>query len=135
MKRMILGLLLVALNFPAHAGTIVVTIAGFSNLPAAAPSNWPSATVTYPGAVSPNTARTYTMNDADFQAMLTWLASTQLPLIETVMGLTPPITLPITPTAPQIWQTWPQIWVNGTKGAVQNFFTPLPAPPPPITIQ
>lgn len=132
MRKYLLAIALLLIAFPAWAGTIVVTIAGFANLPVTAPPGWPSASVTYPGGASPNTSRTYTVNDADFQLMLTWIAASQLNLIETIVGST---TLPLTATAPQIWQAWPQVWVNGTRIAVQQFFTPLPAPPSPISIQ
>lgn len=108
-------------------GTLIITAGGFSNLPATAPTGWP-ANVTWPGGASPNGAKTYTINDADWISLLTWTAASQTSIQGTVAA-------PSTPTPSQILLAWLLVWVNGTKNAVQQYFTSPPAPPSPITIQ
>jgi hypothetical protein len=69
-----------------------------------------------------NPSKTYTVSDADLQAVLTWAASA-------FVG-----TLPPSPTNTQILLAWIQNWINGTKVAVQQFQTAAPVPPAPINI-
>lgn len=69
-----------------------------------------------------NPSKSYTVSDADLQAVLNWAASA-------FAGALPP-----TPTNPQILQAWIQNWVNGTKSAVQQFQTPAPVPPAQVSI-
>lgn len=107
-------------------GTLIITAGGFSNLPASPPSGWPPA-VTWPGGASPNGSKTYTINDADWQSLLTWTAASQASIQGTPQT-------PSTPTAGQILLAWLTIWINATKNAVQQFQTPVPVPPPAITI-
>lgn len=125
--RKYLAALFLLIAIHAHAGTITITASGFATLPASAPPGWPS-TVTWPGSQSPNGTKTYTITDANWQSLLTWVAASQ----GSIQGTT---TSPSTPTAPQILLAWLQIWVNGTIIAVQQYFTTPASPPTPIVIQ
>lgn len=107
-------------------GTLTVTASGFAALPATAPANWP-ATVTYPAGGLPNGTKSYTISDADWETLLTWVASSQPSVQGTVQT-------PSTPTPAQLLLAWLSIWTVGTKNAVQQFNTPVAAPPAPITI-
>lgn len=69
-----------------------------------------------------NPSKVYTVSDADLQAVLNWAASA-------FAGA-----LPATPTNSQILLAWVQNWVNGTRSAVQQFQTPAPVVPAPVTI-
>ncbi len=100
-------------------GTLSITASGFAALPVSAPANWPAGIV-WPGSGSPNGTKAYTINDADWIALLTWTASSQA--------------VPVNPTAPQILLVWVQLWINGTRSAVQQFFTTPPSVPPTITV-
>jgi len=111
-------------------GTLTITAAGFSVLGASAPPNWPS-NVTFPATGNPNGTKTYTINDVDWLALLTWVAASQLNGIESITGTT---TLPQTPTAAQLLLAWLLIWTNGTKSAVQQYNIPAVVVPAPITI-
>jgi hypothetical protein len=106
-------------------GTITITAAGFANFGASPPANWRSSQATFPANGSPNGAKTYTINDADWLALLTWVAASQFQ---------PTASVPATPTAPQIVLAWLLVWINGTKQAVQQFNTTPPGAPPPIGI-
>jgi hypothetical protein len=127
MKRLLLATVFaVAFSAPAFAGTVTITGAGFANLPASPPAGWP-ANVVWPGGGSPNGTKAYTISDADWLILLTWVASAN-PQLATVPPQTPP-------TAPQILLAWVQNWINGTISAVQQYHTAAPVPPPPISIQ
>jgi len=115
-------------------GTLTISGAGFATLGATPPANWP-ANVTFPANGNPNGTKTYTVSDADWLRLLTWMATNQQPQIENVLGLSPPITFPLTPTAAQILLAWLQIWINGTKNAVQSFETPPAVIPTQINVQ
>lgn len=106
-------------------GTITITASGFSNLGSSAPVNWPSAKATFPANGSPNGSKTYTISDADWLSLLTWVASSQFQ----VTGNSP-----ASPTAPQILLAWLAIWINGTKEAVQQFNTTPAVVPATISI-
>jgi hypothetical protein len=69
-----------------------------------------------------NPSKSYTVSDADLQAVLDWATAA-------FAGALPP-----TPTNPQILQAWIQNWVNGTKSAVQQFKTEPAVVPPQITM-
>lgn len=127
MKRFLLAIAFLSAAMPAFAGTLTVTAGGFSTLPASAPAGWP-ATVTWPGSTSPNGSKVYTISDADWVKILTWVAASQTSIQGTV-------TTPSTPTAPQILLSWLQIWVNGTVSAVVQYFTTPAVPPAPPVIQ
>ncbi len=110
---------------PVLAGTLTITASGFANTPVSAPAGWPAG-ITWPGGQAPNGTKTFTISDADWVALITWSASATI---------TPNVTTPPTPTATQLLLNWVQIWANGTKTAVQQYFTQPAAPPAPITIQ
>lgn len=69
-----------------------------------------------------NPTKTYTVTDADLQSVLNWAAVA-------FAGSLPP-----TPTNAQILLAWIQNWINGTKTAVQQFQTPAPVVPSPVSI-
>lgn len=98
-------------------GTITITAAGFSNLPTSAPSGWPS-DVVYPASGATNGTKTYTVSDADWVTLITWAADMYF------SGSPPP-----SPTGQTILLAWVQGWVNATKNAIQQKFTPQPVPP------
>jgi hypothetical protein len=102
-------------------GTVTVTAAGFTTLPVAAPSQWPAG-VAWPGAVSPNGSKVYTISDADWLRIITWTAASQPGI-----GASPAIG--------QIILAGFQVWVNGVVQAVTQFFTvpAVPGTPPTIT--
>ena len=103
-------------------GTLTITAASFSALPAQAPTNWPTG-LTWPGAGSPNGTKSVTISDSDWIKLLTWTAASQIN----------PVVTPA-PTAPAILLAWVQVWINGTISAVQQFFTTPPVVPPAIGI-
>jgi hypothetical protein len=105
-------------------GTMTITAAGFTALPANPPANWPS-DVTWPAGGSANGSKVYTWSDADWIRLLTWVASSQSQF-RSGGGQ------PTTPTAAQILLAYVQSWVNGTITAEQQFSTKPPTPPPPI---
>jgi hypothetical protein len=72
-----------------------------------------------------NPSKSYTVSDADLQAVLNWAQ------VAFAGALPQP---PATPTNPQILLAWIQNWVNGTKSAVQQFNTPAPVAPAAPTI-
>lgn len=111
-------------------GTLTVTASGFSNLGASAPADW-SANVTFPANGSPNGTKTYTVSDADWLSLLTWMASAQQSQIG---GVVAPVNGVYSPSAAQILLAWLNIWINGTKSSVQQFKTQPAVVPPPITI-
>lgn len=117
-------------------GTLTITAAGFANLPATPPDNWP-ANVTYPTDQSPNGSKDYTITDADWQSLLTWVASTQSLAIGQTMGTPQNKSNPVlTPTAAQILLTWLQVYlVNPTVAGIQQFNMPPPVIPEPISMQ
>lgn len=112
-------------------GTLTITATGFSNLGASAPANWPT-NVTFPASGSPNGTKTYTVDDADWLTLLTWVANSQLSNIESVTGTT---SIPQVPSAAQLLLAWLLIWINGTKSSIQQANTTPPVVPAPITIQ
>ena len=129
--RLLLALVLALSPVLANAGTLIITAAGFTNLGATPPAGWP-ANVTWPAGASPNGSKTFTINDADWQGVLTWMAANQQAQISAVTGSS---VLPLTPTATQILLAWLQIWTKSTVAAVQQFNTAPAAPPAPISIQ
>lgn len=112
-------------------GTLTITASGFANLGAAAPAKWPTGTVTFPANGSPNGTKTYTVSDADWLSLLTWVASSQTGNLETILGTT---VLPLTPSAAQILLAWLAIWVNASKASIQQFNTVPAVVPSPITM-
>lgn len=112
-------------------GTLTITASGFSTLGASPPANWPSATATFPAGGNPNGTKTYTVSDADWLSLLTWVASSQFQPTAGSPGQPGP---PATPTAAQILLAWLAIWINGTKNAVQQYNTTPPVVPAPITV-
>lgn len=115
-------------------GTWTFTTTGYAALPAQAPANWPSY-VTYPGAAdaSVNNTHTFTMNDADFLRLLTWVATSQFQATGGGQGGGP-----ITPAAPTVSQMCRSLelgpWWGGVKQAEQQLSTVPAAMPPPITV-
>lgn len=107
-------------------GTLTITASGFSTLGVSPPANWPN-NVTFPAGGNPNGTKTYTVSDADWLSLLTWTAASQSSLQGTALT-------PSTPTAAAILLAWLSIWINSTKSAVQQFNTPVPVPPAPITM-
>jgi hypothetical protein len=109
-------------------GTVTITSAGFGVLPAGAPPQWPSGSVNWPAGGSINGTKAFTINDADVQSMLAWIAtnySTQL-----VGSNTPPVTV----SAIAIVLAWLQGFMQATTDATQRHHTTPPQVPPPITI-
>lgn len=100
-------------------GTLTVTAAAFAALPAAAPAGWPAG-VTWPGGGNPNGTKSFTISDAHWVQLITWVAATQA--------------VPPTPTAPQLLLAWLGVWTQGTINAVSQYFTTPPVVPPPIVI-
>jgi hypothetical protein len=103
-------------------GTLTIVSAGFANLPATAPSNWPP-NIVYPAGGSTNGTKVYTWNDADWLRTITWAAATQY---------APPIgsTPPYSPTAAQILLAYVQGWINATAQSERQFSTQYTVPPP-----
>ena len=108
-------------------GTVTVTSATFAALPGTAPANWPS-DVVYPAGANTNGTRTVTVSDGDWLMLLTWLAASQ-PQFRPVAPATQS-----TPTGGQLLLAWPNVWINGTKQAVQQFHTVPAVVPPPISM-
>lgn len=112
-------------------GTVTVTTAGFSNLPATAPAGWPSYVV-YPANAPMNGSHAYTVSDADWVRLITWTAASQF-------AATPPSipgapSTPANPTALQILLAWVQVLWSGTQQAEQQYGTTPPVKPPPIVV-
>lgn len=105
-------------------GTFTISASGFSTLPAAAPTNWPS-NLTWPGAVSPNGSKSWTVSDQDWVNVLVWSSNQNAS------------TLPATPTIGQILIAFAQLFVDMVKGGVVTLFQqpqpPQPLPPSPPT--
>lgn len=109
-------------------GTLTITASGFSALGAIPPANWPTGIVTFPASGNPNGTKTYTINDADWLTLLTWVAASQYDPRATGQPA------PATPSAPQILLAWVASWISGAKTAIQQFNT-TPGVPPTISIQ
>lgn len=105
-------------------GTFTITATGFSTLPATPPASWPAGLV-WPGAVSPNGTKSWTVSDADWISVVVWSANRNF------SALGGNLTVPGTPTIGQILISFAQIFVDGIKNAVSQFFTVPAAPPPP----
>jgi hypothetical protein len=103
-------------------GTMTITAAGFANLPATVPANWP-ATIVYPANGNPNGTKVYTWTDADWVRAITWVASTQY---RPPVGSLPPFTV----TAAQLLLAYVQGWVDATVQSERGFSTQtiIPAP-------
>ena len=69
-----------------------------------------SLTISVTGSAVVTGTKTYTLSDADLQAVLDW-AKTSFP----------PAQLPDTRTNGQVMLAWVQSWINGSKDAVKNF--------------
>lgn len=106
-------------------GTITITSAGFTATPATTPPLWPVG-VTYPASVAPNGSRSATLTDTEMLDLITWAAASQIP-----QGTA---TNPTTPTITQILVAWVGTFFNGTKAAVQNYFTTPAVPPAQINL-
>lgn len=106
-------------------GTITISSSGFAALPATAPAGWPVGIV-YPGAVAPNGARSATLTDAEMVMLVTWAAAEL-----TTQGSS---SAPATVTVAQILVNWVGSFFNGTKGAVQRYFTQPAVPPAQINL-
>lgn len=74
-----------------------------------------------------NPSKSYTVSDADLQALLDWAA------VNYAFTFPPSPPNP-PPTNPQILLAWIQGWVNATKNSVQQFQTPPPVVPPQIAL-
>lgn len=74
------------------------------------------------GSALVNGAKSYTISDADLQRVLNWARA--------IYGGA----LPPSPTNVQILLAWVQAFVDGTTHQEQNFSTPAPVPPTPISI-
>src|SRR5215469_12178747 len=107
-------------------GTFTISASGFSTLPATAPAGWPAG-LTWPGAVSPNGTKSWTVSDADWVDVVVWSANRNF------VTLGGNLTTPGTPTVGQILIDFAQIFVDGIKQAVVQYFTPAPTPPTPPT--
>jgi hypothetical protein len=101
-------------------GTLTITAAGFANLPAAAPANWPSSVV-YPANGNPNGSKAYTWTDADWVRAITWVASQYHPA-----GQFPPYTV----TAAQLLLAYAQGWVDSTAQNERQYSTQTVVPAP-----
>lgn len=113
-------------------GTVTITASGFSALGASPPANWPPLTqVAFPVGGNPNGTKTYTINDADWLMLLTWVARSQF---QATAGPPGQPAVAATPTAPQMLLAWLNIWINGTKQAVQQDNAVPAAVPPPIAV-
>lgn len=106
-------------------GTVTVTTAGFSNLPATAPAGWPSYVV-YPANAAMNGSHSYTVNDADWLRLIQWTAASQF------QSGTP--SAPATPSALQILLAWVQILWGTTQMSEQQYSKTPPVVPPPIGV-
>lgn len=106
-------------------GTITITSSGFAAMPSTAPTGWPVG-VTYPGSVAPNGSRSATITDAEMIQLITWAAATQIP-----QGTA---SSPTSATIAQILVGWVLTFFNGTKAAIQSYFTTPTVPPPPINL-
>jgi hypothetical protein len=103
-------------------GTLTITAAGFANLPATAPANWPPFIV-YPAGGSPNGSKVYTWTDADWLRTITWVAGTQY---QPPAGQTPPYTV----TATQLLLAYVQGWINATAQNERQYATQTIVPAP-----
>src|SRR4029077_19161548 len=94
-------------------GTMTITSAGFTNLPAQAPKNWP-ANITWPSGGNINGTKVYTITDSDAQQILSWIATTYN---STLVGTnSPPVSVP----ALQIYVAWLNGFMNATTNSVQQ---------------
>lgn len=128
MKTLLLALCLLLAPLAAQAGTITITSAGFGALPASPPAGWP-ANVTWPGngILAPNGSRAATITDAEMLQLFTWAAASQFQGQGSAIA-------PVSPTIAQVLVAWIGTFFNGTKAAVQGYFTVPAAPPPPINL-
>jgi len=115
-------------------GTLQITAAGFANLPATAPSLWPS-NLTYPTSGATNGSKTYTISDADWIRLVTWAANANNLQLVNGSSNPPPAPPPHTVTGVQVLLSLVQNWINGMIGAEQQFGTTPPQPPTPVVIQ
>jgi len=114
-------------------GTLAITASGFANLPASAPAGWPT-NLTWPGAVTVNGTKSYTINDADWVNIMVWAANANNPQLIAASPAPPPAPPPYTVTGVGVLLSLVQNWINGIIGAVQHQFTTPPQAPPPVTI-
>ncbi len=103
-------------------GTFTISASGFSALPATAPAGWP-ANLVWPAGASPNGTKSWTVSDADWVDVVVWSANRNNATL--FANATPPGS----PTIGQILIDFAQIFVDGIKQAVVQFFT-TPAVPP-----
>jgi hypothetical protein len=110
-------------------GTMSITSAGFTALPAQVPNNWP-ANIVWPGGGNFNGTKVYTISDTDAQQILSWIAETYNDTLVLGKPLPPPFTVP----AIQIFMAWLNGFMKATTDAVQRQQYDAAPPPPPISI-
>lgn len=111
-------------------GTVTITTAGYANMPATPPANWPSY-VTFPANSPTNGSHSFTVSDADWLRILTWVATTQFSASGGGRGQ--PI-VPASPTVLQMAIAWATVWWNGTIQAEQQLNATPPSLPTPIGV-
>jgi hypothetical protein len=114
-------------------GTLAITASGFANLPATAPSGWPTDLI-WPGSGAVNGTKSYTINDADWLNILVWAANANNAQLIAASPAPPPAPPPYTVTGANVLVSLVQNWINGIIQAVQHQFTTPPSVPPPVTI-
>ena len=82
-------------------------------------------TISLSGSAIVTGSKSYTVSDADIQALLDWGQANYASVLPQP---------PATPTNAQILLAWVQGWINATKDSVQRFKTTAPVVPPQITI-
>lgn len=102
-------------------GTFTITASGFSALSQTAPDQWPSF-ITWPAGGNPNGSKTFTISDADWVSLLTWIAISQFNKSSNS-----------SPSAPQLLLAFAQWLAAATQSSVQRTLT-VQAIPPQITM-
>jgi hypothetical protein len=110
-------------------GTLQISAAGFANLPAQPPANWP-ANFTWPAGAPVNGNKTYTISDADWVLLMGWAANANNAQIAAAQSGQPPFAV----TGIQVLLSLVQNWINGMMSATQHHYTTPPQVPPPISI-
>ena len=131
MRRILLAAagLIFLTNTALADGTITITTNGFSILSKTPPDGWPEG-IEWPGGKpadgnNPNGTATATMNDADFTAMMAWMAANYF---------VPNTAEPPVPTAAEVVVAWIRSWLQGSIDGTQRHHTAPPIVPPPIEI-
>jgi len=74
------------------------------------------------GSALVNASKSYTINDADLQTLLSWAQVSYANA------------LPVNPTSQQILLAWVQGWIDATRANIQQVNTPAPTVPAKISI-